>query len=137
VELRREVLRHEDDGYRAADLLVVVRSRARLDQRQHGAAIRRRDRDPTLAGLEADILRELEPELIDVKAQAPLLVADEDLDRVQAQITEQVSQFGRVVQASYYRARAAFRRCELQTWWAQRTLRQDGRSAMGSGNWWA
>src|SRR4029453_7514211 len=39
VELRRKVLRHEHDGYRAADLLVVVRPRTRRDQRQYRAAV--------------------------------------------------------------------------------------------------
>ena len=41
VELRRNVLGHEDHGYRTADLLVVVRPRTRRDERQHGAAVRR------------------------------------------------------------------------------------------------
>src|SRR4029450_1828877 len=84
VELRRKVLRHEHDGYRAADFLVVVRPRTRRDGRESRAAVGRRDRHPTLAGLETGVIGEPEPELVDVEAHAPFLIADEHLDRVQA-----------------------------------------------------
>src|SRR5262249_41437059 len=99
VERRREIFGHEDDGDRAADLLVVLRSRARRDQRQHGTALGRRDRHPALARLDADVVGELEPQLIDEEADAALLVADEDLHRVQAQVREGTFQSGLVAQA--------------------------------------
>src|SRR5262249_22759593 len=63
VKRRGNVFGYEDDRDRAADFLIVGGARARRDQREHGAAVGRLDRDPTRTGLEANIERELEPEL--------------------------------------------------------------------------
>jgi hypothetical protein len=104
VKLRGNVFRHEDDRDRAADFFVIGRFRARRDQGQDGAAVGRLDRDPALPRLEANIERELEPELVHEEADASLLVAHEDLDGLQAQVSQRGMHSGGVVQGSIFYA---------------------------------
>ena len=54
----------------------------RRDQREQGAPVRRGDGQPALAGLKHDIKGQIESELIPVEAQALILVANVDVDRV-------------------------------------------------------
>ena len=42
--------------------------------------------DPALAGLHARVVGDVEAELVDEEAQAAVLVADEDVDAVNAQV---------------------------------------------------
>jgi hypothetical protein len=60
-----------------ADKFVFLRLRVRCNQREHGRAVRRSDGHPSLAGLKADVKGQAEAKLVEIKAEALLLVANE------------------------------------------------------------
>ena len=67
---------------RLADELVLVRVGIRRDQGKHRRAVRRRNPDPALSRLKAHIKGQAESQLIHVESQAPVLIANENVDRV-------------------------------------------------------
>src|SRR6202022_507538 len=85
-ELGGDVLGDEDDLRGAADELVLFGAGLGGDQREDRGAIRRRAGDPAITGLQAGIVGHMEAELVDEKAQAAVLVADENVDAVKAQL---------------------------------------------------
>ena len=56
------------------------------DERKDGAAIGRSDGDPAVTGLEAGVEGEVEAELIEIKAQAAILIADVDVYAMEAEM---------------------------------------------------
>src|ERR1700682_2061215 len=81
-----DIFRHKRDRSRLTDQLVLVRAGFRRDQGEHGATVRRRNSYPALSGLKAHIKSQVESELIHVEPQAPVLIADENVDRVNAEV---------------------------------------------------
>ena len=69
-----------------ANELVLCRIGIGRDQRQDRRAVRRRYRYPALAGLQAGIKRQIEPQLIQVESQASILIANINVDRVNPEI---------------------------------------------------
>jgi hypothetical protein len=74
------------------DLGVPANERTRFgvglrgNQREHRTPVRWSNRNPALAGSKADIADQTEPKLIQVKSQTLILVADVDVDRVDAKV---------------------------------------------------
>ena len=83
---RHDIFRHKGDRRGLADQLVLIRVGFRRDQRKHGGAVRRRNSYPALSGLKAHIKGQVEAELIHVEPQASVLIADENIDRVHAEV---------------------------------------------------
>ena len=82
----RDIISDEYDLGGAADELELFRIRTGRDQRKYRASVGWRHGHPAFAGLKAAIEGEVEPELIQVKAQASLLVANVDVHRVKAKV---------------------------------------------------
>ncbi len=70
----------------AADEFEVKRVGLRGDQGEDGLAVRRGDGDKAFAGLQFGVVGEVEAELVNVKAQAAILVADVNVDGVDAEM---------------------------------------------------
>src|SRR5258708_26127941 len=82
---------HDIFGYKCdrsglTDQFVLIRVGFRRDQGEHGAAVRRRNSYPALSGLKAHIKGKVESELIHVEPRASVLIADENVDRVNAEV---------------------------------------------------
>jgi hypothetical protein len=86
AELAEDVFGDEDDLGRPADELVLRGVGPGRDEGENGGAVGRGDRDPALARLDAGVEGQLEPELVEVEAQAAILVADEDPDGVDPEV---------------------------------------------------
>lgn len=86
AELGGDILGHKNNLRGPANELVLYRVWIRRDQRQHRRTIRRRDCYPTLAGLQARVKCQIEPQLIQVKPQASILIAHINVDRVNPEI---------------------------------------------------
>jgi hypothetical protein len=56
------------------------------DEGENGLAVGRSDGDEAVAGLEFGVVGEVEAELVDVEAEAAVLVADVDIDGVDAEV---------------------------------------------------
>jgi len=69
----------EDDLCGTADEFVLHGIGLGGDKREDGGAIGRRDGDQAFAGLELDVVGEVEAELVEVEAEAAVKIADEDL----------------------------------------------------------
>ena len=66
--------------------LVVIRVGLRCNQGDHCGAVWRRDSNPTLPGLKANIKGQIESKLIEIEPQASILIANEDIDRIDAEV---------------------------------------------------
>ena len=56
------------------------------DQSENGGAVRRSNSDEAIAGLELGVVGEMEAELVDEEADAAVVVADEDVDALDAEV---------------------------------------------------
>jgi len=56
------------------------------DQRKHRTAVGRRNRYPALTGSKADVTHQAEPKLVQVKSQALILITNEDVNSVDAEM---------------------------------------------------
>ncbi len=83
-----DIFRHKRDRRGLADQFVLIRVGFGRDQGEHGGAMRRRNTYPALSGLKADIKGQVKSELIQVEPQASVLIADENVDRVHAEVGE-------------------------------------------------
>ena len=83
---RHDIFGYEDNLRMLADQLVVIGVGIWSDQRQHGCAVRRRNADPALSGLKADIKGQSKTELIKIESQASILIAYIHIDSVHAEI---------------------------------------------------
>jgi hypothetical protein len=70
----------------AADEFEVERVGLRCDQREDGLPVRRSYGDEAFTGLQFRVVREVEAELVDIEAQAAVLVAHVDIDGVDAEV---------------------------------------------------
>jgi hypothetical protein len=86
LEFCGDVFGDEDDLRGAADELVLLGIGLGSDEGENGGAVGRSDPDPTFAGLHAGVVGDVETELVDEKVEAAVLVADEDVDAVQAHV---------------------------------------------------
>jgi hypothetical protein len=79
------IFRNECNPCRAADQFVLGAVRLRLNEREHCAAVGRRDTYRSLAGLQAGIKGDLESKSLAIKNQAALLIANVNVDRMKTQ----------------------------------------------------
>ena len=86
AELGGDIFGDKNNLCGPANELVLCRIGIRRDQRQHRRAIRRRDRYPALAGLQAGVKCQIETQLIQVEPQASILIAHINVDRVNPEI---------------------------------------------------
>ena len=86
LEFCSDVFGDEDDLRGSTNKLVLLGVGLGNDERQDGGAVRRSHADPTLTRLHARVEGDVEAELVDEKAQAAVLIADEDVDAVKAQV---------------------------------------------------
>jgi hypothetical protein len=86
VELRKHVVGDKSDLRRSTDKLVVSGSRSRRYEREYRCAVRRRDGYPTLAGLKARVVDQIEPELLQVESEASILISNENLNGVKPKV---------------------------------------------------
>ena len=80
------VLCNKHDLARAPDEFDPFRVGPGYNQGEHRAAVRRRNRYPTLPGPEANIPDQAEAELIQIEVEASILIANEDVDRMNPQM---------------------------------------------------
>ena len=80
------VFRHKSHRSRLANELVLVRVGLRRDQGKHSRPIGRSNAHPSLSGLQADVIGQIESQLIYVKLQAAVLIANEDIDGINAEV---------------------------------------------------
>ncbi len=99
---RNHVVGDEDNLGMPANELILVGIGRRSNQRQHRFAIGRCDGQPSFAGLEDGVGDEPEAELIQIKAKASLLVADEHLDAMHAE--DVIRRLGRRTHERDYKA---------------------------------
>jgi hypothetical protein len=69
-----------------ANLFVLVGVGFRSDKGKHGRAVGRRNAYAALPGLKADVKGKAESKLIHVESQASILVANENVDRVNTKV---------------------------------------------------
>jgi len=86
LKFAENVFGDEHDVCRAADEFVFGRFGLRDDKRENGGTVGRRDGDETFAGLEFGVVGEMEAELVHEEANAAVVVADEDVDALDAQV---------------------------------------------------
>jgi hypothetical protein len=86
VKLGRNIFGDEDDLRRPADECVVFRVGLGCDQRKHGAAVGRSNRHPALTRSKADITDQTESKLVQVKSQTLILIANKDVNSVDAEM---------------------------------------------------
>src|SRR5713226_6875456 len=81
-----DIFRHKRDRSGLTDQLVLIRVGFRCDQAKHGGAVRGRNAYPALSGLKTHIKGQVESELLHVEPQAAVLIADENVDCVNAEV---------------------------------------------------
>jgi hypothetical protein len=81
-----DIFRDESDAGGAADEFEVEGVGLGGDEPEDGLAVGRGDGDEALAGLEFGVVGKVEAELVDVEAEAAVLVADVDGDGVDAEV---------------------------------------------------
>ena len=81
-----DVFGDESQAGGAADEFEVERVGLGGDEGEDGLAVGRSDGDEAFAGLELGVVGEVEAELVDVEAEAAVLVADVDVDGVDAEV---------------------------------------------------
>src|SRR5579862_247813 len=83
---RHDVFRDEGDSRWLADQLIRIRFGIRRDQRKHRRTVRWRDSHQTLSRLQAYVIGQIEPKLVEIESQALVQIANEDVDRMDAKI---------------------------------------------------
>ena len=86
VILGKNIVGNKSNLRSAADKLVLSGRRVRFDKREYRGPVGRSHRDPALTGLKMGIIDQTESELLDVEFQASILISNENLDRVKAEI---------------------------------------------------
>ena len=86
LEFCGDIFGNEDDLRRTADQLVLLGARLGSDKGKDGGAVGRGYADPAFAGLHASVVGDVEAELVDEEAKAAVLIADEDVNAVKAQV---------------------------------------------------
>ena len=86
IELRSDIFGNKNNVFRAANQLVFFGLALGSDQCEDGAAIRRRNCQPTPARFVAFINDQIESKLVNVEPQTSVLIADEDVHTENAKI---------------------------------------------------
>ena len=86
AEFSNDILGKEDDRRVPPDQLVFIRLGIGHDQPKHRRAIGRSNRDQTITGRKAQVQRHIESKLLPVELQAAILIANVNIDRVNAQV---------------------------------------------------
>jgi NADH-quinone oxidoreductase subunit B len=86
LELCGDVFGDEDDVRGATDELVLLGLGLGSDEGKDGGTVGRSDGDPAITGLQTCVVGHVEAELVDEEAEAAILVADEDVDAVKAEV---------------------------------------------------
>jgi len=86
LKLGGDVFGNENNLRRAANELVLLGVGLGSDEREDRAAIGRGDGDPTVARLKACIEGQMESELIQVEAQAAILIANENVNAMETEV---------------------------------------------------
>src|SRR5882672_6155308 len=81
-----DIFCYEDNLRMLPDELVVIGVGIGGDQGQHGCAVRRRNADPALPGLKADIKGQTKSKLLKIELQASILITDIHIDSMHAKI---------------------------------------------------
>ena len=83
---RDDIFGDEDDLRGTADEFVLHGIGLGSDEREDGGAVGRRYGDEAFAGLELDVVGEVEAELVEVEAEAAIEIAYEDLGGMDAEV---------------------------------------------------
>jgi hypothetical protein len=83
---RDDIFGDEDDLGGTANELVLGRIWLGGNEGKNGGAVGRSDCDEAFPGLKLDVIGEVEAELIDVEAEAAVLIADEDLGGMDTEV---------------------------------------------------
>ena len=86
LEFGDDVLGDENDLGGAANELVLLGVGLGSDEGENGGAVGRGDGDEAVAGLKLGVVGEVETELIEVKAETAIEIANEDVDAVDAEV---------------------------------------------------
>jgi len=105
-----DVFGDESEARRAADEFEVERVGLGRDKREDGLAVRRGYGDEAFAGLQFGVVSEVEAELVDVEAEAAVLVADVDVDGVDAEVRRWLRGWCRGTHERDYKTRRGGRR---------------------------
>ena len=81
-----DIFRDENDVGGAADEFLLRRIFAGHDKHKESVAFRRRDGHPALAVLESSVKGELEAELIEIEVESAILIANVDIDAMDADV---------------------------------------------------
>jgi hypothetical protein len=106
LEFCGDVFGDEDDLRGAADELVLLGIGLGSDEGENGGAVGRSDPDPTFAGLHAGVVGDVETELVDEKVEAAVLVADEDVDAVKAEVRGRRARWEGTAHAQDYKSKS-------------------------------
>lgn len=91
LKFGQDVLCDQDDIGGTADEFGFGRIGLGNDQRENRGAVRRRNSDEAVAGLELGVIGEMEAELVDEEADAAIVAADEDVDALDAEVGMRLS----------------------------------------------
>ena len=95
---------------RLTDQFVLVRLGIRRNQGDDRGAVGRRDSNPTLSRLQAHIKGQTESKLIEIEPQTSILIANENVDRVDAEVgVVAIPRREHVTMAGYYKTRKTAR----------------------------
>jgi len=108
-ELGGDVFGDEDDLGGATDELVLSGAGLGGDQRENRGAVGRSNGDPAIAGLQVGVVGHMESELVEIKAQAAVLIAHENIDTVKAEVGRRRELRGRTAHGQDYRAECVLR----------------------------
>jgi len=86
LKFGEDVFGDEDDVRGTADELLFGSVRLGNDESENRGTIGRRDGDQAITGLELGVVGEMETELLDEEADAAVVVADENVDALDAQM---------------------------------------------------
>src|SRR5271157_606889 len=86
AKLGYDIIRNKHYLRRPADEPVLFGVGFGCNQRKYGAAVRGRNRHPALTGSKADIAHQTKSHLVYVESQALVLIANEDVNRVNAKM---------------------------------------------------
>jgi len=120
-----DIFGDEGDARGSANQLVIGRIGIGLNHCEDSGAIGRRYGDPPVSRLETGIECQFEAKLIEVKAEAAFLIANEDVDTVKAEVRVRLLGGGRVAHRGDDRS---VRRIALYGGWSHCALRSPCRA---------
>lgn len=86
LKFGEDIFGNQDDMRRTADEFVFGSVGLGNDQGEDRGTVGRRDSDEAVAGLKLGVVGEMKAELVDEKADAAVVVADENVDALDAEV---------------------------------------------------